>query len=75
MRYFLEIAYKGTQYQGWQKQPEGRPTIQGTIEDNLSTILNTTTDIVGCGRTDTGVHALDYYLHADIDGALPKNFL
>ena len=75
MRYFLEIAYKGTHYQGWQKQPEGRPTIQGTIEENLSTILNTPTDIVGCGRTDTGVHALDYYLHVDIDGALPKNFL
>lgn len=75
MRYFLELAYRGTNYQGWQKQPGDRPTVQDTIELSLSTLLNTPTSVIGCGRTDTGVHAKQFFLHFDLDKELPKNFL
>ena len=75
MRYFVELAYKGTNYQGWQKQPGDRPTVQDNIELSLSTLLNQVTTVMGCGRTDTGVHALQYFMHFDFEGELPKNFL
>ena len=74
MRYFIELAYNGAQYQGWQRQPGGRPTVQGNIEHSLSVLLNTETAITGCGRTDTGVHALQYFLHFDGPDELPPNF-
>ena len=74
MRYFAEIAYNGANYNGWQVQPNA-PSVQATIEDALSTILNTPTQIVGCGRTDTGVHAKNYYAHFDFEGAFPLAFL
>lgn len=69
-RYFLEIAYDGTNYHGWQVQP-GVVTIQQVIEECL-TRLNSNRKVwtLGCGRTDTGVHARQFYLHFDID-ALP----
>ncbi|MDG1296674.1 MAG: tRNA pseudouridine(38-40) synthase TruA [Saprospiraceae bacterium] len=75
MRYFVELAYRGTNYQGWQKQPGERPTVQDNIELSLSTLLNQSTAVMGCGRTDTGVHALQYFMHFDFEGELPKNFL
>lgn len=64
-RYFLELAYFGRDFVGWQKQPEGT-TVQETIEDAL-TLLNSNihVPVVGCGRTDTGVHAKNYTLHFD----------
>ncbi len=74
MRYFVRLAYKGTSYMGWQKQP-GQMTVQQTIEDHLSKILAQNIEVVGCGRTDSGVHALDYVLHFDLDGELPGNFI
>lgn len=74
MRYFIKLAYKGTNYKGWQIQPNA-PSVQETIENALSTILNQKIDITGCGRTDTGVHAKEYYAHFDFDGELPKSFL
>lgn len=73
MRYFAELAYKGTSYVGWQSQP-GQVSVQSTIEDALSTILNAPTAVVGCGRTDAGVHALQYFLHFDFEGAFPDGF-
>lgn len=63
-RYFLEIAYKGTQYNGWQQQPN-QLTVQGAIKDAISTLLREETTVLGCGRTDTGVHATQYFLHFD----------
>ena len=65
-RYFLKLAYKGTNFFGWQIQPN-QPSIQETIEKVL-TNLNSgeAIKITGCGRTDTGVHASEYYAHADI---------
>ncbi|MCQ2282088.1 MAG: tRNA pseudouridine(38-40) synthase TruA [Bacteroidales bacterium] len=64
MRYFIHFAYNGANYNGYQTQP-GLPTVQLTIEQALSTLLRTPIAIVGCGRTDTGVHASDYYAHFD----------
>lgn len=63
-RYFLEIAYKGTHYNGWQLQPN-QPTVQAAIEKAISTILREETGVLGCGRTDAGVHAKQYFLQFD----------
>ena len=64
-RYFIHLAYNGANYNGWQTQP-GLPTVQQTLEDALSTLLRQPIAVVGCGRTDTGVHASDFYAHFDL---------
>ena len=64
-RYFIHIAYNGASYNGWQTQP-GLPTVQQTLETTLTTLLRQPVAVVGCGRTDTGVHASDFYAHFDI---------
>lgn len=64
-RYFIHLAYNGACYNGWQTQPE-LPTVQLTLEKALSTLLRTPIAVVGCGRTDTGVHASDFYAHFDV---------
>lgn len=56
MRYFIELQYDGAAYYGWQRQPE-TATVQGTIEAKLSMLRGVATEIVGAGRTDTGVNA------------------
>ena len=63
-RYFIHLAYNGACYHGWQTQP-GLPTVQQTLEQSLSTLLRQPVAVVGCGRTDTGVHASDFYAHFD----------
>ncbi|MEM6966457.1 MAG: tRNA pseudouridine(38-40) synthase TruA [Bacteroidota bacterium] len=73
MRYFAELAYKGTNFHGWQRQPNA-PSVQATLEEALSTILRTSITITGCGRTDTGVHASQYYIHFDTEVLFPKAF-
>jgi len=66
MRYFIELAYNGTRFCGYQKQPQDHvSTIQETIEKGLTTMLREPINIVGCGRTDTGVHAAQYFIHFD----------
>jgi len=74
MRYFLEISYKGTAYEGFQVQP-GKDTIQGRINDVLSRVLNREIGVTGAGRTDAGVHALQSFVHFDSDSALPVNLV
>src|SRR5690554_8211916 len=65
-RFFFQCAYDGTHYSGWQKQPNVQ-TIQGLIEEKLAMLFgNQVVDIVGCGRTDAGVHANSAYFHADL---------
>jgi tRNA pseudouridine38-40 synthase len=64
MRYFIELQYDGKGYCGWQRQPD-QPTVQGAIEDALTKLLRRTTEIVGAGRTDTGVNASFYVAHFD----------
>lgn len=66
-RYFIHLAYNGANYCGWQTQPQ-LPTVQETLEKALSTLLRQPIAIVGCGRTDTGVHASDFYAHFDAEG-------
>jgi len=61
----MELSYSGEAYEGWQIQPD-RKTVQGTIEKVLSKInRNISVSITGCGRTDTGVHAHQYFAHFD----------
>lgn len=55
--YRLILAYDGTGYKGWQRLPDGRPTIQGRVEQVLSQIFGEEIEISGSGRTDAGVHA------------------
>jgi len=71
MRYFLEIAYDGTNYHGWQIQPNAL-TVQQVLNDCLSTVLRATIETVGSGRTDTGVHAEQQFVHLDVAGKLDK---
>lgn len=63
-RYFIELAYRGTAYHGWQIQPNGI-SVQQVLENALSTILGTKIQITGAGRTDAGVHASYMVAHFD----------
>lgn len=74
MRYFLRLSYNGKNYCGWQRQ-ENAVSVQEVLEHNLSKIFNAPIQLVGCGRTDTGVHAKEYYAHTDTDAVLPENFI
>ncbi len=74
MRYFVELVYNGTRFNGWQIQPNA-PSVQQTIEEAFSLLLRTPISITGCGRTDTGVHASQYFMHFDFEGEFPKAFL
>ena len=66
MRYFFHIAYHGCRYSGWQKHA-GVPGVQEVIEIALSRLLKTPAVIVGCGRTDSGVHASQFFFHIDVE--------
>lgn len=66
MRYFIKLAYNGTQYHGWQYQPNAS-SVQETINKAVSTLLNTEINIMGAGRTDTGVHAKEMFAHFDFE--------
>ena len=66
MRYLARIKYNGSYFCGWQIQPNSL-TVQEVIEEKLSMLLNEDIKAVGCGRTDTGVHARDFYLHFDTE--------
>jgi tRNA pseudouridine38-40 synthase len=65
MRYFYEISYLGTAYNGWQSQTNATG-VQSIVENALSTIIREPTPIVASGRTDTGVHCMQQFFHADI---------
>lgn len=56
----MSIEYDGTRFKGWQKQKDGVPTIQEKIENVLSKMTGEDIQVVGCGRTDSGVHAEGY---------------
>ena len=76
LRYFIELSYNGSGYHGWQSQPNAI-TIQQTIENSLQLMLkNKKLKVVGAGRTDTGVHALQMYAHFDFDQNFdPENLI
>lgn len=66
MRFFLELSYKGTLYHGWQRQPNAL-SVQQLLEEAMSTLLGKEIQLVGAGRTDTGVHAKQMFAHVDAD--------
>ncbi len=68
-RYFIRLAYNGTNYCGWQTQPNA-VTVQSTLDKYLNMLLQVPIETVGCGRTDTGVHASDFYVHIDLEQPL-----
>ena len=75
MRYFAEIAYRGTHYVGWQIQPNG-VSVQQKVNEALRKILrDEEIACVGCGRTDAGVHATQFFLHYDTFAEIPETFM
>lgn len=66
MRYFIKLAYNGTNYHGWQSQPNAR-SVQETLNKALSVVLNAEINSMGAGRTDTGVHAKEMFAHFDFE--------
>lgn len=69
MRYLIHIGYDGSDYSGWQFQPNAE-SVQGVIEEKLKAIFKVDISVVGCGRTDAGVHASQYALHFNLADAL-----
>ena len=66
MRYFFHIAFHGSRYSGWQKHPRIL-NVQEVLETAIGRVLKKPVAIVGCGRTDAGVHASQFFFHTDID--------
>ncbi|MEB3004398.1 tRNA pseudouridine(38-40) synthase TruA [Capnocytophaga sp. G2] len=74
MRFFIELSYNGKNYFGWQKQPHSL-SVQEELERAISLLLHEEITLVGAGRTDTGVHARDYFAHFDFSLPLPENLV
>lgn len=70
-RYFIRLAYNGSRYHGWQVQDNAR-SVQQVITDAFRLIWKEEINLVGCGRTDSGVHARDYYAHFELDGLISR---
>ncbi|WP_457269685.1 tRNA pseudouridine(38-40) synthase TruA [Pedobacter sp. UYEF25] len=64
-RYFIQLAYNGTLYHGWQTQPNAI-TVQEIVDKAISICFRQPVATLGCGRTDAGVHANDFYAHFDV---------
>ena len=74
MRFFIELSYKGTNYHGWQIQPDAT-SVQEEINKAISTILQKEISIVGAGRTDAGVHASQMFAHFDVESELKEDMV
>lgn len=72
MRYFIEFAYRGTDYHGSQRQPNGN-TVQSELEAAFATIMREPVSLTFAGRTDAGVHAQMMMAHFDVATAVPVN--
>lgn len=71
MRYFLHIGYDGSSYRGWQFQVNQKNTLQETIEKKLEILFKEKVTVYGCGRTDAGVHASQYFIHINLNATPP----
>ena len=71
-RYFLEIAYDGTRYHGWQTQPNAI-AVQQKLNEVLAIVLRQPVETTGAGRTDTGVHARQLFVHLDLPVTAPQH--
>jgi tRNA pseudouridine38-40 synthase len=69
-RYFIELAYDGTDFNGWQHQTNAERTVQDEVDKALSTILNQNIRTTGSSRTDTGVHAEQSFAHFDTEAEI-----
>ncbi len=69
MRYFIDLSFDGTNYHGWQIQPNDM-SVQERLQQALSTLLRTPTEVTGAGRTDAGVHARQMIAHFDVEQAI-----
>ena len=70
MRFFIQLSYNGTNYHGWQIQPNAT-SVQETLTKALSVVLNKKDiEIMGAGRTDSGVHASQMYAHFDYENEI-----
>lgn len=65
-RYFIQIAYDGSLYHGWQIQPNA-VTVQELLDKAMSTFFRQPIETLGCGRTDSGVHATEFFAHFDVE--------
>lgn len=74
LRYFIEFAYNGKNYHGWQSQPNAS-SVQETLSKAIAVILRSEIELMGAGRTDTGVHAKQMFAHFDTEENLETDFL
>jgi tRNA pseudouridine38-40 synthase len=74
MVYRLIVAYDGSPFAGWQRQP-GAVTVQATIEEALASIIGHRVPVVGAGRTDAGVHALGQVAHLEVEWPVEQRAL
>jgi tRNA pseudouridine38-40 synthase len=74
LRYFIELSYNGKNYHGWQIQPDVI-SVQEKLNTALSIILQVKTEVVGAGRTDTGVHASQMFAHFDVASELKGDYV
>jgi len=74
LRYFIELSYKGTNYHGWQIQPDAS-SVQEEITKALATILQEKILLIGAGRTDAGVHASQMFAHVDTVKKLTDDYV
>ena len=77
-RYFIELSFDGANYHGWQIQKNAL-SVQEVLNEKLSVILRQPIETTGCGRTDTGVHAREFFAHFDaegfmVDGTWPMDY-
>ncbi len=68
-RYFIKLAYDGSRYHGWQQQHNAL-SIEHLVNEALSTVLRQAVKVTGCGRTDAGVHAAEFYAHFDCNSTI-----
>ena len=69
MRYLIWLSYDGTNYHGWQIQPDVN-TVQAELQSAMATLLRRNIEVVGAGRTDTGVHARTMAAHFDVENQI-----
>lgn len=74
MRYFIEFAYNGKNYHGFQTQPNAT-SVQETLTNALQLLVDKSIQIVGAGRTDSGVHAKQMFAHFDVENAIENSLL
>jgi tRNA pseudouridine38-40 synthase len=74
LRYFIKFSYNGTNYHGWQSQPNAI-SVQETLTKAMAVVLNSEIELMGAGRTDTGVHAKMMFAHFDFDASFDNKSL